>query len=93
MTDTIADVELTVLVDELEIPCCESVLHNIDWKLPPHEARWYAASPCMSLIAVCEDRRRKCERDGGWRCTPDLFGGCTAQHAYDEIDWTKVHLR
>jgi hypothetical protein len=92
VTDVLPDIELTILVDDLEIPQCESVLHQ-EWKLPPHEAHWYASAPCMSLMAVCEDRKRKCRMDGAWRCTPQQHGGCTAIHDYDQLDWTKVHLR
>jgi hypothetical protein len=92
MNDVIPDIDLTILVDDLEIPCCESVLHQ-EWRLPPHEAHWYASAPCMSLMAVCEDRKRKCRMDGAWRCTPQQHGGCTAIHDYDQLDWTKVHLR
>ena len=92
MTDVLEDIELHILVDDFEVPCCESVLHA-EWKLPPHEAHWYAASPCLSLIAVCEDRRRKCLRDGSWKCTPKDMGGCTGVHEYHQIEWTKVHVR
>jgi hypothetical protein len=90
--DVLEDLELIVLVDDFEAQCCESVLHQ-EWRLPPHEAMWWASAPCLSLMAVCDDRRRKCLRDGAWRCTPQQYGGCSAVHEYHEIEWTPVRVR
>lgn len=87
--DAIVDIDLHEWVDELEVPCCESTLHVVEWRLPPHEAHWYASAPCMSLVAVCDDRRRKCRRDGAWRC----ISGCSAEHPYEHIEWTPVRIR
>ena len=86
MTDLLEDDDLSELVDEFEPIMCESTLHMIEWKLPPHEAHWYASSACCALIAICDDRKRKCFRDGSWKCV----SGCSAVHPYDEIDFTPI---
>ena len=89
MTDVLEDIELHILVEDFEPVMCESTLHMVDWRMPPHEAAWYAATACLNLIAVCDARRRLCRQHGGWRCV----GGCTATHEYSDIEWTPVRVR
>ena len=88
MSDVLEQVDFVLLEDELEQVVCESQLHR-EWKLPPHEAHWWAAAPCLNLIAVCDERRRKCRRDGAWKCSSENEG-CSASHAFDQIDWAPV---
>jgi hypothetical protein len=85
-SDVLEMVDLESLVDDFEPVMCESTLHNVDYRLPPHLAHWWACSPCLSLIAVCEDRKRKAQRDDGWRCTR----GCTAVHPYSHIEFVRI---
>jgi hypothetical protein len=89
MSDVIEETDIFLMVDDLEVPCCESTLHMVDWRMPPHEAAWYAATACLNLIAVCDARRRLCRQHGGWKC----IGGCTGVHDYSDIEWTPVRMR
>lgn len=91
MTDVLEAVDFELIVESFEESekQCESTLHMVDWRMPAHPGHWYASAPCKNLLVVCDDRRRKCLRDGSWRCTA-IRGGCEGSHEFDDIEWTPV---
>lgn len=89
MTDLLEDVDVSVWEQEFEEVQCESVMHA-EKGYPTHAANWYSTSPCGDVLAVCETRRRQCFAHGGWKCVPSRSGGCSAFHAYDQIQFHPV---
>jgi hypothetical protein len=86
VTDVLEDIELHILVGDMDQEMCQSTLHMVEWKMPEHPAHWYASAPCASVIAICDDRKRKCFRDGSWQCV----SGCTAIHPFDHIEFVRI---
>ena len=89
MSAVIEQVDFVLLEQELDDTPCESVYER-ECGIPSHSAVWYASAPCGDIIAVCERRRAKCRRDGGWYCSSDGVAGCSAHHEYEVIEFTKI---
>jgi hypothetical protein len=85
------DYELHVLEQDDWTPPCESG-NTFCTDRGTHPAAWYATSPCVAVIAVCDPRRVKCRQDGGWDCMPNVaMGGCRARHEYHLIGWERIN--
>ena len=89
MTDVLEQVDFILLEEELHAVTCESTYEREN-NTPEHEAHWYATAPCGDVIAVCERRRAKCRRDGGWWCTTDGVAGCKGYHDYESLEWRRI---
>lgn len=87
MTDTLELVDLSLLEDEADEICCESILHQREHR-PSHAADWYSIAACGKVMAVCTQRRTLCRHHGNWLCAGQ--GSCNARHAFDEIQWEPV---
>ena len=89
MSDVLEQVDFILLEDELHATTCESVYEQENgW--PEHEAHWYAGAPCGDIIAVCDKRRAKARRDGGWWCTPKTGSGCSGYHDYAVLEFRRI---
>ena len=87
MTGVMELVDLSLLeADVGKIPCRSSLRHH----QKPHDAVWWAISPCEDVTPVCERRRQKCFQDGGWNCVILDGSVCTAFHAYEVLTFSPV---
>lgn len=82
------------LEQELELDVgpimCESLKHSGQ---PPHLAHWYVSSPCMDVLAVCEQRRREARNLGGWLCFIVKSYGCRGYHLYENLEFHPIPPR
>lgn len=81
------DVDIVLAEDIEDSVPCESALTSHQH---PHDAAWYAISPCGDVSALCHQRRQKAFRDGGWKCYPKHGSGCLAFHEWDTLTWEPV---
>ena len=90
VSDVIERVDFVLLEAELDDTPCESVYER-ECGFPSHAATWYASASCGDIIAICERRRAKCRRDGGWWCSTDGVAGCTRFHDYEsELSFDRI---
>ena len=90
MSAVIEQVDFVLLEQSLDDTPCESVYER-ECGYPTHSAVWYCYASCGDISAVCERRRVKCRREGGWRCSNDGVAGCTRFHDYeDELDFKRI---
>ena len=87
MTGVMELVDLSLLEQDFEKTQCGSTLRGHQ---NPHDADFWAISPCNDVTPVCLKRRQKCYRDGGWQCVIINGSGCTAFHAYEVLTFTPV---
>ena len=79
--------DLSHMEQDFEKTQCRSTLKG---HTEPHEAHFWAISPCEDITPVCARRERKCFRDGGWQCVIVDGSGCNGWHAYEVLTFTPV---
>lgn len=92
MSNVIEQVDFIILEQELDgPPACES-LYERENQFPEHAATWFVTAPCGDIIAVCDKRRAKCRRDGGWYCSVrgGTGSGCNGYHDYEQLEFRRI---
>lgn len=82
--ETTLDAEFDLLIEsayDTPIPC-ESTQNRCRQK-GPHEAHWWAHSPCGSIIPLCAWRRLEMRRNGSWMCNGHW-------ESWDQIEWVPI---
>lgn len=79
--------DLSHLEEQLDDTPCRSSLRGHQ---EPHNADWWAIAPCQDVTPVCEARRRKAFRDGGWQCVVMDGAGCRGWHEYNHLTFEPV---